>query len=92
MTAEEPASVAFEMKLIGIDTGVVLWSAKYDEVQKSALENLYDWGKSRSRGFTWITAEELMKEGIQEKFGVSPYFKPVKENDSGQNFPADDQI
>lgn len=73
-TAKDPAAVAFDMKLTGVDTGTVLWTATFDEVQKSVLENLYEWGKAKSRGFTWITARELLLEGIREKFAASPYF------------------
>ena len=78
-TAEEPAAVAFDMKLIGIDTGAVLWSAKFDEKQKSVMENLYEWKKARSRGFTWISASDLLLEGIREKLAASPYFRESRE-------------
>ena len=71
---ETPASVAFAMRLISIDSGRVVWSAKFDESQKSVMENILEWNKANTRGFTWITAEELMREGIKSKFASSPYF------------------
>jgi len=74
-TAEAPASVAFDFRLIGIDQSAVIWSAKFDEVQVSVLENIYEWKKANTRGFTWITAEELMLEGLKEKLNNSPYFR-----------------
>jgi len=73
-TAEAPSSVAFDSRLIGIDQSAVIWSAKFDEVQVSVLENIYDWGKANTRGFSWISAEELMLEGLKEKLENSPYF------------------
>lgn len=76
-SVEAPASVAFEMRLIFIDDQSILWSAQFDEVQKSVMENLLEWGKANTRGFVWITAEELMREGVREKFADSPYFNPV---------------
>lgn len=79
-TAEEPAAVAFDMKLIGVDTGIVLWTATFDEKQKSVLENLYEWKKARSRGFTWISAGDLLLEGIREKLAASPYFREPQGN------------
>jgi hypothetical protein len=88
-TAEEPAAVAFDMRLIGVDTGAALWTAKFDEMQRSVLENLFEWGKARSRGFTWITARDLLLEGIREKFAASPYFtEPWEKRDpAGIKFP-----
>lgn len=76
-SVEKAAAVAFEMRLIGTDAGKVLWSAKFDEEQVSVLENLYHLSKAKTRGFTWITADELMLEGMREKFSNSPYFKQL---------------
>jgi len=80
-SVEEPASAAFDFRLIGIDNGAVLLSAKFDEIQKSVLENLYEWSKAKTRGFTWITVDELMLEGVREKLSKSPYFKQVLKKD-----------
>lgn len=73
-SVESPAAVAFKMRLVDLDSGSVLWSAWYDEVQKSVMENLLELGKANKRGFVWITAEELMREGIRSKLDDSPYF------------------
>jgi len=88
-SAESPAAVSFDMKLIGIDSGMVIWSAKFDEVQKPVMENLYEWGKAKTRGFTWITAEKLMLEGIREKFADSHYFKGSGSNREKVSQPED---
>jgi len=73
-SVESPAAVAFEMKLISIENGSLLWSAKFDEVQRTVMENLLEWKKANTRGFVWLTAEELMHEGVREKLADSPYF------------------
>lgn len=78
-TAEEPAAVAFDMQLIGVDAGDLLWAATFDEQQRSVLENLYEWKKAKSRGFTWISATDLMLEGIREKLAACPCFGEPKE-------------
>ena len=57
-----------------IETGFVLWSAKFDEVQKSVMENILEWDKASTRGFVWVTAEELMQEGVKRKLADSSYF------------------
>lgn len=75
-SVETPASVAFEMRLISLDKGSVIWSAKFDESQKSVMENILEWKKANTRGFVWISAEELMREGVKAKLADSPYFNP----------------
>jgi hypothetical protein len=73
-SVEQPSAVAFDMRLYAADSGAVLWSATFDERQKTLSENLYELKKFRSRGFRWVTAEGLMLEGVRAKFAGSPYF------------------
>lgn len=72
-TAQEPASVAFDYRLITIPDGTVLCRGTFDEVQKSVMENLYNFKTASERGFTWVTAEQLMKEGVQVRFSECSY-------------------
>jgi hypothetical protein len=74
LTAQEPASVAFAYRLIAIPDGTVLCSGAFDEVQKSIMENLYNFKSATERGFSWVTAEQLLKEGLQERFAECSYF------------------
>ena len=75
-TAKEPASVAFDFRLIAMPDGAVLCSGSYDEVQKSVMENLYNFKSATKRGFTWVTAEELMREGLDDRLNSCPYLTP----------------
>ncbi len=72
-TAKNPASVAFDFRLIAIPEGVVLCSGTFDEVQQSVMENLYNFKSATERGFTWVTAEQLMREGLRARFSECPY-------------------
>jgi len=72
--AESPAAVTFTMKLYDVQQGAVVWSGMFSEVQQSVLSNLITLGASSSRGFTWLTAEELLSYGIKEKIKECPYF------------------
>lgn len=72
-TAKDPASVAFDYRLIAIPDGTVLCSGTYDEVQKSVMENLYNFRAATERGFTWVSAEQLMSEGLRDRFDECPY-------------------
>lgn len=74
-SAEKPASVAFTFRLFAVPAGNVLWSATFDEAQEAVTENIYEWKKAKSRGFHWVEAEVLMREGVRAKFSDSPYFQ-----------------
>jgi hypothetical protein len=73
-TAKDPASVAFDYRLIGLPDGAILCRGSFDEVQKSVMENLYNFKSATERGFTWVTAEQLMQEGLQARLGECRYF------------------
>jgi len=70
-SAASPASVAFDMHLIRVMDGRLIWSANFDETQQSLGQNLYQLGSFISRGGRWITAEEMADTGLKkilEKF------------------------
>ncbi len=72
-SAKDPASVAFDFRLIAIPEGTVLCSGTFDEVQQSVMENLFNFKTATERGFTWVTAEQLMREGLRARFSECPY-------------------
>lgn len=75
LSAKEPASVAFEYRLIELNKGQTLCHGAYDETQSSVLENLYNWNKAAKRGFKWVSGMALLEEGIQEKFSECKYLQ-----------------
>ncbi|WP_456386646.1 hypothetical protein [Desulfolithobacter sp.] len=75
---QQPASVAFSYRLVGVDSGEVLCRGTFDEVQQSVAENIFAFGKARQRGFTWVTAGELLREGLREKFSGCSYLVPAR--------------
>ena len=64
--AKSPASVAFVLDLIDIRRGETVWSATYDETQKSLSENIFALGDVTQRGFRWLTADQLAQEGVKK--------------------------
>jgi len=70
---DSPASVAFEMKLISARTGRSIWATTFSETQSSLMSNLFTFDKAKSRGFRWITVEELAAQGVQEKLRNCSY-------------------
>ena len=70
--AESPASVAFDMHLIRVADSRLIWSAHFNETQKSLGDNLFNLGSFLSRGGRWVTAEELALSGLEEIFEKFP--------------------
>jgi TolB-like protein len=67
--AKSPASVAFALELVDIRRGDVIWSARFDETQKSLSENIFALGDIRQRGVRWLSAEQLTQEGVRKAIG-----------------------
>ncbi len=78
-TAKSPASVAFQYRLYEMSQGRVLCHGRFDEVQQSFMENLYNWKRASNRGLKWITAEQLLGEGVKEKFSECSYLSDSEE-------------
>ncbi len=74
-SVDAPAAVDFSMVLRHSERGNILWSADYREEQESLLSNLFSFNKARKRGFKWVTAEQLMEQGIEERLGDCPYLQ-----------------
>lgn len=70
---DAPASVSFKMSLVETATRRVVWVADFNETQESLLSNILSFGKAQSRGFKWITVEDLTAQGIQERLAECPY-------------------
>lgn len=71
--SESPASTEFNMILRRASTGSVLWLADFKETQESFLSNIFSLDKAQSRGFKWISVEELLEQGIKERLATCPY-------------------
>jgi hypothetical protein len=64
--AKSPASVAFVLDLIDVRRGDVVWSARFDETQRPLSENIFALGDISQRGVRWLTAEQLVQEGVKK--------------------------
>jgi len=71
--AETPASASFSMKLISTRDGRVLWTSMFKETQQAFFGNIMSFNQAESRGFKWITVEELLRQGTSEKIAECPY-------------------
>ncbi len=67
--AKSPAAVTFTLELIDVRRGDVIWSARFDETQKSLSENIFALGDIGARGVRWLSADELIQEGVKKAIG-----------------------
>ncbi|MDP2643640.1 MAG: hypothetical protein Q8P24_01745 [Desulfobacterales bacterium] len=69
---DTPASVAFDVDIIGIKENRVVWSGLFNETQQSLFENLFNLGSFLKRKGTFITAKEMAFSGLEELFQKLP--------------------
>jgi hypothetical protein len=78
---QRPASVAFDLYLLRMEDGAVIWRGKFDKTQQSFVENLLDLGtflKSKGR---WVRAEALAEMGLNELLEKFPKPAPPTEKE-----------
>jgi hypothetical protein len=66
---KSPASVAFVLDLVDVKRGDIVWSARFDETQKSPAENIFVLGDIGQRGLKWLSAEQLTESGVRRAVG-----------------------
>lgn len=65
-SVKSPASVAFELHLVRVADGELLWSGDYNETQLPLSEDLLKLGTFIQRGAKWITAAEMARPAINK--------------------------
>lgn len=71
-----PASVAFDIHLIRVEDGRVLWSAHLDETQQPLSDDLFRLHLFLKRKAKWITAKEMATTGLENMF--KDFYRPVE--------------
>jgi hypothetical protein len=71
-TVEQPASVTFDLHLLRVGDGELIWRGYFDKTQSSLMEDLFQMGAFFREKGKWVTAEELMDEGIEEVLKTFP--------------------
>ncbi len=61
-----PASVAFDIHLIRVSDGRLLWNDHFDETQQSLSENLFKLIPFLRRKARWITANDMAVSGLKD--------------------------
>jgi hypothetical protein len=69
---EQPASVAFEIHLLRVSDGALVWRGTFDKEQSSLMEDLLQFASFYRGKGKWLTAEELTGEGIEQLLNTFP--------------------
>ncbi len=71
-SVDVPASVAFDLELVGIAERRVIWSGRFDETQQALTEDLFQFEKFIKRKGRWITARDMAAAGLEELLETLP--------------------
>jgi len=74
-SVEKPASVAYEIHLIRVSDGAIVWRGIFDKTQTSLMEDMLQISYFFKEGGKWITAKQLAAEGMDEVLKGSPLLK-----------------
>jgi len=69
---DQPASVAFEIHLLRVSDGALVWKGSFDRTQTSLMEDLLQAPSFYRGGGRWVTAEELAAEGMEQVLKTFP--------------------
>jgi len=74
----DPASVAYEVYLISVKDGSVLWQAEYNETQQPLDENLLLLNRYFKSGFWWWSSDQMTNAGMERVIKTFPGIKMQK--------------
>lgn len=81
--AERPASAAFDLALIRVSDGAVLWKNTFDESQRAVSEDLIEASQYMSRGVRWFSVREWGDYGLEQLLKRFPWRKDAKDHKEG---------
>lgn len=77
---KRPSSVAFDLYLVRVETGAILWKGKYDKTQQSLSENLLDMDTFLKGKGKWMTVDKLAEIGLNSILQQFPKGTRVRES------------
>jgi len=73
--ADRPASAAFDLAMVRVSDGAVLWKNSFDETQQAFSENILSAGQYMDRGLRWFTVQEWGEIGLKQLLERLPWRK-----------------
>lgn len=74
-SVKSPASVAFDLAMVRVNDGMVVWKNSFDERQRALSEDLFNLEQYMTHGLRWYTAEEMCRIGMQQLMQRFPWRK-----------------
>lgn len=71
-SVDVPASVAFDIHLIRVKDGRVVWNGHFDETQRPLSDDLFRLSTFLQRKARWITAKEMAISGLEDMLKTFP--------------------
>jgi hypothetical protein len=71
-SVEQPASVTFEIHLLRVSDGELVWRGFFDKTQSSLMEDLFQISSFFRGQGRWVTAKELTEEGLEQILKTFP--------------------
>ena len=78
LTAESPASVAFDLAMVNVKDAVVVWKNSFDQTQRGLSEDILQLDQYVQHGLRWYTAEDLARYGLEDMLSRFPWKKAAK--------------
>jgi len=73
--ADRPASAAFDLNLIRVSDGAVIWKNSFDETQQAFSEDILAASQYMDRGLRWFTVQEWGDIGLGQLLERLPWRK-----------------
>jgi peptidoglycan-synthase activator LpoB len=67
--ATQPAAVSFDLSVVRVVDGEIVWKGKFEKTQESLSSNLLDFWMFWSAGPHWFSARELAGLGVEKLLG-----------------------
>jgi len=64
--AASPASVAFVLKFVDMNTKQIVWTAKFAKAQKSLSQNVFELANFVQHQGRWVRAHEIAQDGVAQ--------------------------
>jgi hypothetical protein len=64
--SDRPASAAFDLAMVRVSDGAVIWKNSFDETQQSFADNVLAAGQYMDRGLRWFTVQEWGDIGVNQ--------------------------
>jgi hypothetical protein len=64
--AASPASVAFTLKFVDMNTKQVVWTAKFAKAQKALAQNVFELANFVQHEGRWVRAHEIAQDGVAQ--------------------------